>query len=789
MKYGKFVLVFCLLLAIILPELTAQMQDKKDVQKIILNGKEYYLHVIQRGEGLYRISLEYGVSMQEILDANDDISESLKVGQILRIPVISGRNTTAEERGKTREYIYHTVERGQTAFYISRRYNVSLEDIYRLNPGTENGLVNGAVLRIPTVAAPQASTPRAISEPQHTANNNYIYHVVKPQETLFGLSRQYGTTVEKIVEENPALRSGILGVGTEIRIPRASVDAAVATRSADAPLLQNDQYVYHSIQPGQTFFSISRQYQVDVNDLRAANPGVSQDDLKVGYMLRVPRPDVSQQKVTRPVSEAGMFTNHRVRRRETLFGISRQYHVDAEIIRKVNPNVNFQELRNGTILRIPTDAWFAARTADALSRGVADADYGTVVTDDALFGDCGRNTRLGYKEPVKVALMLPFGARESNRYFASGADTLRASSEVRVAAGRSKDFAEFYSGVLLALDTLKRKGISIDLSVYDIAPDSESVRRALSDPSLKESHLIIGPAFAQELPQVSAFSRENQIPMVFPLSNTNPELRSNPYLFHVNTPDSLLHSRMADEVVRQAAGGNLIVILPPADEVQANRFVQVIKQKASQGGGVSGRIHYVEYRPKGDDLVEIQALINSNMANYIVVPSVRTAEASKVIPILFGVRERTRADISLFGMADWLRFATIDPEQIHALNTTIFRAFGLDYSLPETNRFIQKYRSWYHTEPHAVSPYFHRSDASSGFSRYGVWGYDVASFFISAIVEYGRDFDICLANFKHDQVQFNFDFQRISNWGGFYNQGIYMIRFKPDFRTERVPLR
>lgn len=50
--------------------------DGREVQKILLNGKEYYLHIIQKGEGLYRIGLNYGVSVQEILDANDDISES-----------------------------------------------------------------------------------------------------------------------------------------------------------------------------------------------------------------------------------------------------------------------------------------------------------------------------------------------------------------------------------------------------------------------------------------------------------------------------------------------------------------------------------------------------------------------------------------------------------------------------------------------------------------------------------------------------------------------------------------
>ncbi|MCA1745377.1 MAG: hypothetical protein LC643_06710, partial [Bacteroidales bacterium] len=103
-----------------------------------------------------------------------------------------------------------------------------------------------------------------------------------------------------------------------------------------------------------------------------------------------------------------------------------------------------------------------------------------------------------------------------------------------------------------------------------------------------------------------------------------------------------------------------------------------------------------------------------------------------------------------------------------------------------TNSFIQKYRRWFNTEPHAISPYFQNSDASSTYSRYGIWGYDVAHYFLSAIVEYGENFDLCLDAFNHQQVQFNFNFERVSNWGGFYNSGLFMFRFRPDLRMERM---
>ncbi|HHU56711.1 MAG TPA: LysM peptidoglycan-binding domain-containing protein [Bacteroidales bacterium] len=771
--------------------------DGREVQKILLNGKEYYLHIIQKGEGLYRISLNYGVSVQEILDANDDISESLKVGQILRIPVISGRNTTEGELGRSREFLYHTVERGQTAYFISRKYNIALDDLYQSNPGTENGLVVGAILRIPVAGSAPSSAAAAAGRPAAASGaasilqeDGYDYHVVKPGETIYGLSRNFQITQEELVEANPALRSGELRVGTEVRIPRAAVAAEEEVQARDtvkqgvAPgFIESGKYLYHTIVPGQTFYSIGRLYQVELEDLRAANPGVTQDDLKVGYMLRVPRPQMDEEEALAEVDEDKLFRSHRVRRRETLYGISREYHIDMEVLRRVNPEVDFQNLSNGTRLRIPTDEWFARETARAMEaqRPAVPPARGRVDERFKPVADCSRNRTLGYSEPIKVALLLPFDANAA-QVVAAGRDSLQQVREARLAANRARLFNEFYSGVLLALDTLKQRGISVDLSVYDIAPDSLALQRALRDPSLKEAHLMIGPALAGQLPMVSAFSREHQIPLVFPLSNTNTELEYNPWLFHVNSPDALVLDRIAKSVVRQASGGRLLVVLPEEEEPQADELVALIKEEAR-----TANLRYMEYKSSANDLMELQSLLTGEGDFYVVVPSVKTSALSRLVPILYGVREKTKARINFIGLSDVL-FQTVDPEQVHALNGTFYRSFGLDYSTPHTKAFIDKYRRWYHTEPHAISPFFQSSDANASYSRYGIWGYDVAHYFVGAIAAFGRDFDLCMDQLEPDQVQFRFEFERVSNWGGFYNAGLYMFRFRPDLRMERLPV-
>ncbi len=822
MKFKRQTISIVFIFSVLLTGLYGQNITGDMPQKMVINGKQYYLHVIQKGEGLYRISVNYGVPMQAIIEANPDIEGTLKIGQILRIPV----STATPGTGTSTNFFYHTVEAGQTAYSLSRKYNVSLDELYKYNPGTEKGLIVGAILQIPAkpeqavhgvaghgqlrpqtpaaqtqpVKAPtaqgQAVQPQTAQTKPATVDlmpelsqrdERYIYHFVEPDETMYGLSRKYNVSLEQLLEYNPALRSGVLVSGSEIRILKSTLanNLSVAEEEvSNQGVVVDDRYVYHSILAGQTLYSISRQYQVDAAAIKALNPGLNESDLKVGSVIRVPKPKVDMSLAGLDQNDRRLFRVHKVKRKETLYGISRMYNVDVETIKQVNPHVDFQNLQTRDEVRIPTDAWFARQTALSMKKDEAAPVKAPDMSIHDVTVGCEKNYTLGYKEPIKVALMLPFAAAQHHSY----SDSVQVSRESRASSNRGKMFTEFYSGVLMALDTLKKQGISVELSVYDIAPDTNAVKRALRDPSLSRQHLIIGPAVAGELPLVSEFSRVNGIPLVYPMSNTNPQLDNNPYLFHINTPDYLVFDKVADDIVRQAAGGKLIVIRSTDKDDNAGHFTQLLRQKVAATEGRRGAVRMIEYLPTHNEMNDLINLVARDSSNHVVVPSTKLSEVSRLVPILFGVREQTKANINFYGLSDVLRFQTVEPEQIHALNGTFYRHFGLDYNDSHTKAFISKYRQWYHTEPHAISPFFQSSDATSGFSRYGIWGYDVANYFISALASYGEDFELCLDKFRHDQVQFNFRFERTSNWGGFYNAGLYKFRFRPDLKMERVAL-
>jgi len=774
-------------------------QDDSPGQRIVVGDEEYFLHVVDKGQGFYSIARQYNVSQQEILDANPDVKGGLKAGQVIRIPVIEGRNTSVNEIEDSGDFILHTVEKGQTAWYISQKYDVELEEIYRHNPGAEKQLTVGSIIKVPS-----DEMTGKIQEGSDQKDKRFRQHEVKSGDTLFSLSQRYNVTVDDIIEHNPALKTGVLQVNTVVRIPRSGTALARNKTEADtseASFISGDEFNYHKIREGQTLYSISRKHQVEVEKIKEINPDTDPNNLEPGYMLRIPKVDVADTASFAKPKEEELFEFHRVRRRETLFSISREYNVDMETIREVNPEVDFSNLKKRTDIKIPTDQWFEQKyrrfsaAEDKNDPSLADGgdkrsfDFST----DSI---CNNPEGIGMDRPARVALLLPFALDETDEANildkSENDDNKTVKRDEPIISRRSRIFAEFYEGVLLALDKLKKQNIDVDLSVYDIAPSLASVKEVLkSNPELKDVDMIIGPARSDDLELVSEFAKRHKIKTVYPLSNKNPELENNPYIFHVNTPDSLLFSRMTNQIVQKAEGHNLLVVLPEEESDYASGFLDDLRKKVFFSQFTLNRdIYYKEYRIIGkEDQTNLEALLDSDKKNVVVVPTNDEATISKIVPTLAGISKNQNLYISLFGMTEWLRAQSIDSEDMFALNARIFSLFALDYDNSNTQEFINKYRSWYHTEPHAVSPYFQSSSNSSGYSRYGAWGYDVAGYFISTLTEYGKDFEHCPESIEFEPVQFNLSFTRFSNWGGFYNEGLFLLKFIRDSYTiERVPV-
>ncbi len=122
--------------------ITALPAQTLDYPTETVRGKEYYLYPVQKGEGLYRISKNFGVSQEDIIKANPKLeTEGLKLGQTIRIPVV--------KKADTSQYIQHEIQPKETLYSLSKRYGVTIEAIQQLNPEVSKRMPIGATLLIP----------------------------------------------------------------------------------------------------------------------------------------------------------------------------------------------------------------------------------------------------------------------------------------------------------------------------------------------------------------------------------------------------------------------------------------------------------------------------------------------------------------------------------------------------------------------------------------------------------------------------------------------------------------
>ncbi|HEU5292296.1 MAG TPA: LysM peptidoglycan-binding domain-containing protein [Cyclobacteriaceae bacterium] len=177
-------------------------------------------------------------------------------------------------------FVVHKIERGETLYSISKRYGVTVDQILEHNPDADAGLEVDHILKVPYF-------PRAPKKQSPNANT----HIVAEKETLFSISRHYGITVDELKQWNN-LTDNSLALGQELIIKRKN------TLAVSPPLEVKSQRTVHTVAAKETMFSITRQYGITVDQLRAWN-NLTTDELKIGQTLYVAQPIYNQtQQVT-----------------------------------------------------------------------------------------------------------------------------------------------------------------------------------------------------------------------------------------------------------------------------------------------------------------------------------------------------------------------------------------------------------------------------------------------------------------------------------------------------------
>lgn len=245
------------------------------------NGKTYIQHKVEKGETLYALSRKYNQSVDDIKASNGN-STALSVGEIVLIPSKAVAKTTSTSSQKT-----HVVKKGETLYSISRATGVSVTDIKKLNDLPDNEISLGQTLKLTGSAASASSKPATTTSAKT--------HVVQKGETLYSISRATGVNVSDIKKFNN-MKDNEISVGQELALTASgTVNSAPKTEPKETPkaTTSTSSAQKHTVKKGETLFSVSQKYGVQVNDLIKAN-NLTSSSLNEGQVLLIPATGIAK---------------------------------------------------------------------------------------------------------------------------------------------------------------------------------------------------------------------------------------------------------------------------------------------------------------------------------------------------------------------------------------------------------------------------------------------------------------------------------------------------------------
>ena len=333
--------------------------------------------------------------------------------------------------------------------------------------------------------------------------------------------------------------------------------------------------------------------------------------------------------------------------------------------------------------------------------------------------------------------------------------------------GDGKRMIEYYRGILMACDSLKQSGISVDIHAWNAAEDADIIQ-ILHDNDAARCDIIFGPLYSRQMQAMSDFVQRNDIRLVIPFSINAPQLLTNPNIFQIwQSPTNVTNSSI-DRYLENFKDYHPVFIDCNDSTSKKFPFTSGLRRQLDN----RGIVYNITNLKSSEE--QFSKAFRRTQKNIVILNTGRSQELGVAFAKLNGLllKEPT-LEISMFGYTEWLSYTRTHLENFYKYNTYIPSAFHYNPLTPQTQRLEQKYRWNFH------------SDMQHALPRFALTGFDHAFFFLKGLHKYGKSFNGAAGMFGYPPVQTPLMFERLGN-GGFQNRSVSLVHYTTDHRMEML---
>ncbi|WP_314967748.1 LysM peptidoglycan-binding domain-containing protein [Capnocytophaga gingivalis] len=627
---------------------------------------------------------------------------------LLFLCVLTGFSLWAQPK----QHNSYTVKEGDTLESIAKVFRVSPSDIKSLNPTLEKGLQKGMLLIIP------GDEISYFNKKQPTGFEKYT---VKDKETLYGLAQRFHITQDDLRRYNMILYKKELRKGQEITIP--------LYRDAPKEISKGKEgLTKYIVKPGEGLWRIAQNYGVTQETLERLNPNLP-NPLKEGMEIWVPAGKSGVPEVTTDKA----LVLYQVEKGEGFMSLERKFGLSQKELEKLNP-----ELKDG--IKLEAQIWIPKNNFLDYVATLGGASQTDVATGNATDANPKIKSGMNPSNTKTVSFVLPF--RVNGIQAGNIADIKIKLQKEKITAIAS----DFYSGALMALDSLQKMGFSLTVNVYDSNGNAQGVKAISSSEGLKNSQVIIGPFSPSAFNALSETITSDNIAILAPLSNRNIELRPN--VFQTVPTIEVQQNSMISFINQKYPDANIVLL----SDAKSKDMNEKLLSSFSQAKNV-------------DNIQGIQSALNKEATNIVFVSSDDVVFLSDAIRILYniaginGKNKNYNIIMATLDKGDAYDHNSISNSQLSALKFTYPAA---NRYAGESNPFIKKYLKTYKISP----------------SKYAFRGFDLtmdAVLRTSLVGNFIKEANIGETSYQENKFQY---VKNAAKGGGYENRAVYILRYE-----------